>query len=182
MRDIHSVSTVEALHPAIVDKVKAAIETAETALGPRTAIRVPQGGRTIAYQNELYKIGRTVVGANVKPGKPYGDIVTKARGGASYHNYFLAVDCCILYDKDGNGTFESLSWDLLKDFDKDGLADWMEMVNAFEVQGAEWGGRWKTIIDNPHFQWRFGHAQNCSDLYQKWLKKEFIPGTQFVVL
>jgi peptidoglycan LD-endopeptidase CwlK len=47
-------------------------------------IEVVQGLRTFAEQDELYKQGRT------KPGQ----VVTKAKGGQSNHNYGLAVDLC----------------------------------------------------------------------------------------
>ena len=36
--------------------------------------------------------------------------VTNAKGGQSIHNYGLAFDIVILFDKDGNGTFETASW------------------------------------------------------------------------
>ena len=38
--------------------------------------------------------------------------VTNAKGWQSIHNYGLAFDVVILYDKDKNGTFESASWDV----------------------------------------------------------------------
>ena len=49
-------------------------------------LRVTQGLRTIAEQDELYAQGRT------KPGK----IVTNAKGGKSNHNSGLAIDVCIV--------------------------------------------------------------------------------------
>lgn len=48
--------------------------------------------RSMAEQNEIYKIGRTVKGANATARKPMGDTVTNARGGESAHNYGLALD------------------------------------------------------------------------------------------
>jgi peptidoglycan L-alanyl-D-glutamate endopeptidase CwlK len=78
--------------------------------------------------------------------------VTNARGGQSIHNYGLAFDIVLLYDNDGNGTFEEASWSMIRDFDKDSRADWMEVVNYFKSQGWEWGGDWKRFKDAPHFQ------------------------------
>jgi peptidoglycan LD-endopeptidase CwlK len=170
------------LHPAVRSKVIAAIEATEAKLGPRVACRVVQGFRSIPYQDGLYAIGRTIKGAGAKPGKPMGDTVTNAKGGSSFHNYGLAVDSCLLYDKDGNGTFEAVSWDMTADFNRDGEKDWGEMVAAFKAQGAEWGGDWHSFKDNDHFEWRFGHLENCSDLFALWNAKKFITGTEFVIL
>ena len=77
---------------------------------------------------------------------------TNAKGGQSIHNYGLAFDIVLLYDKDGNGTFETASWNKVKDGDKNGVADWMQVVNYFKSRGWEWGGDWKSFKDAPHFQ------------------------------
>lgn len=168
MRDIKSIHTVQLLHPKIRDEVKALIEKAESFFPASIAIRVVQGLRTIDEQNKLYAQGRTAP----------GNIVTKAKGGQSYHNFGLAIDFCLLYDKDGNGTYELVSWDQAKDFDNDGTADWKEVVNVFEKAGYTWGGRWATIVDAPHFEKTFGH--HWSDLLKMYNEKNFIPGTQYV--
>ena len=96
--------------------------------------------RTIAMQDALYAIGRTV------PGK----IVTNARGGSSFHNYGLAID--IAFNRGGK-----LSYDMKADLDKDGKADWTEVVQTFKEFGWEWGGNWK-FTDYPHFQKTFGFS------------------------
>lgn len=82
--------------------------------------------------------------------------VTNADAWQSIHNYGLAFDIVLLYDNDGNGTFEEASWSMIKDFDKDSKADWMEVVNYFKSKGWEWGGDWKSFKDAPHFQMDFG--------------------------
>lgn len=171
MRDQSSVTKVAELHPAIRDGVVKAIEAFE-AKDPYRAIRIAQGLRTIEFQNSLFAQGRT------KPGK----IVTKARGGQSWHNYGLAVDCAILYDKDRNGAFEKLSWDLLADDNRDGDADWKEMVDSFKSEGFEWGGDWLHLKDNDHFEMRFGMPEDCSTAFQKYRNKDFLPGTQYIVI
>ena len=129
-----------------------------------------QGLRTIDYQNELYAQGRT------KPGKK----VTNARGGKSYHNYGLAFDFAILYDNDGNGTFEELSWDIFADHDKDGKSDWREVVDYFKILGYKYGGDWVSIKDFPHLEKSFGYT--TAQLYAKYIMKEFIPGTKYIML
>lgn len=157
MRDPISIQRANKLHPKVVTEVFEAIGEAEAGFPVNIAVRIVQGLRTIEEQDALYAQGRT------KPGK----VVTNARGGSSYHNYGLAVDFAILYDKDNNGTFEELSWDTAKDFDKDGIFDWQEVVRAFEKRGWEWGGKWRTFKDLPHVQKTFGKTvQQLKRLYK----------------
>lgn len=99
-------------------------------------IRLTQGLRTIAEQNDLYAQGRT---------KP-GPIVTNARGGYSYHNFSLAIDFVLL-----KGLY-----DMKYDGDSDGIADWFEVVTIARELGFEWGGDWKSFKDYPHFEMNFG--------------------------
>jgi len=113
----------------------------------KAACRFSYTLRTFAEQDALYAQGRT------KPGA----IVTKAKGGQSYHNYGLAVDIVLLVDKDGNGTFETASWDTKSDFDGDKKSDWQEVVAIFKRYGWEWGGDWR-FVDAPHFQKTFGRS------------------------
>lgn len=168
MRDQISESRVAQLHPKVRDEVKACIERAELMFPPNLAVRVVQGLRTIEEQNELYAQGRT---------KP-GNIVTNARGGSSFHNYGLAIDFAILIDKDGNGKYDELSWDIKKDNDRDGVADWLEVIKVFEAAGWEWGGRWSSIKDYPHVQKTFGHGWR--ELLAMYNNHQFIQGTEYV--
>lgn len=180
MRDKVSIARVALLHPADRQKYTEAIDAAEARFNERVAIRVVQGLRTFPEQDGLYKIGRTVKGEDVSPKRPMGRVVTNSRGGQSYHNYGLAIDFAILYDLDGNGSYESLSWDLLKDFDKDGEADWQEVVDEFESRRFSWGGRWNSIKDDPHFE--FTHGHHWRDLMESYNAGKFIPGTNYVAL
>ena len=148
MRDKVSEARVALLHPAVRAEVKKLIEQAELGFPPSMAIRIVQGLRTIAEQDALYAQGRT------KPGA----IVTKAKGGSSFHNYGLAIDFAILTDTDGNGTYNDLSWDIKRDNDKDGVADWLEVVKIFEAAGWTWGGKWASLKDYPHLQKTFGYT------------------------
>lgn len=167
MRDTVSIARVEKLHPKIREEVKALIDKAEAGFPKNIAIRIVQGLRTFAEQNALY-----CQPWDKKDNDGDGRIdeadekVTNAKAGQSYHNYGLAIDFAILYDKDNNGTYETLSWDMIKDMDRDGVADWMEVVKVFEAApGWAWGGRWKSLKDNPHFEKTFGYKY--SDLLAK---------------
>ena len=74
--------------------------------------------------------------------------VTNADSWQSIHNYGLAFDIVILYDKNGDGTFETASWD-----DNE---YWKTVVKFFKSKGYEWGGDWKSFKDAPHFQKTYG--------------------------
>lgn len=68
------------------------------------------------------------------------------KAGQSIHNYGFAVDICLLIDN------KQVSWDTLKDWDNDKVADWYECVKIFAKNGWNWGGNWKTFKDIPHFE------------------------------
>ncbi|WP_127506612.1 M15 family metallopeptidase [Paenibacillus humicus] len=104
-------------------------------------IVITQGLRTYAEQDALYAQGRT------KPGA----IVTNARGGYSNHNFGVAIDFALLLP-DGN----KCSWDTKRDDDRDGVADWNEVVTEAKRLGFTWGGDWRTFTDLPHFEMTFG--------------------------
>jgi peptidoglycan L-alanyl-D-glutamate endopeptidase CwlK len=170
MRDQISFQRVKLLHPAIRIEVANIISSIEADFPKHIAVRVAQGLRSKAEQDGLYAQGRT------KPGK----IVTNAKFGASFHNYGLAIDFCLLYDNDRNGTYEFASWDIKADKDVDKISDWMEVVSVFKNYGYTWGGDFKSITDNPHLEKSFGYTWR--QLYKKYLNKEFIEGTQYVAL
>ena len=172
MRDTPiTLQRVNLLHPAIRQEVLDTITQIENNSFPATVkIRIVQGLRTIEEQNELFAQGRT---------KP-GSIVTNAKGGSSYHNYGLAFDFVLMYDKDGNGSFEALSWDINYDFDKDGSMDWQEVVKPFKALNYTWGGDFRSIPDSPHLEKTFGN--NWRDLLVKYNNKDFIAGTNYVKL
>lgn len=91
-------------------------------------IRVISGLRSYAEQDELYAQGRT---------KP-GDRITNARSGYSTHNFGIAFDI---------GVFEGSKY--LAESAK------YKAVGVLGMDlGLEWGGNWKTMIDQPHFQLR----------------------------
>lgn len=131
---------IKLLHPKLRDEVFDIYDEICASLNGSAFCRFAYTLRTFAEQDELYALGRT------KAGK----IVTKAKGGLSYHNYGLALDIVLIDGK-------SASWDVKKDFDKDGKSDWAEIVNIFKQHGWEWGGDWG-FRDEPHFQKTFGKS------------------------
>lgn len=173
LRD-HKVSQprVDKLHPKIRAEVQMLLERAEAKFPKTVAIRVVQGLRTIEEQNALYNQPWDKKD-NDGDGKvdERDEKVTTVPGGKSFHNTGLAFDFALLYDVNGDGKYESLSWDTLKDFDRDGEADWMEVVKVFEaVPGWKWGGRWTSFKDNPHFEKTFGYT--TTKLLEKYKNKQ----------
>ena len=155
---------IDLLHPAIREEVKNLIEQAEGVVDETLAIRVVQGLRTIEEQDALYAQGRTIPGS----------IVTKAKGGSSYHNYGLAIDICWLY-KDDNGDYK---YDDVKSWKQGG--NFRKVIEIFKAAGYTWGGDFKSIPDGPHFEKTFGH--NWRDLLDKYNNNDFITGTKYVNL
>jgi peptidoglycan L-alanyl-D-glutamate endopeptidase CwlK len=170
MRDTISINRAYALHPKLRKEVIDTIDQIESTFPPTMAIRIVQGLRTFAEQDAIYAQGRT----------KQGPVVTNARGGMSFHNYGVAIDFVILYDKDGNGSFEALSWDINYDFDKDGVADWQQVVKAFKAKGWDWGGDWHSLKDNPHLQKTFGLT--ISQMLAKYNAQQFVESTSYIVL
>lgn len=91
-------------------------------------IKIISGLRTYEEQDALYAQGRTTP----------GNIVTNARGRHSNHNFGIAFDV---------GVFEGNKY--LPESTK------YKVVGALGMDlGLEWGGNWKSIVDQPHFQLR----------------------------
>lgn len=93
-------------------------------------MRITEGYRSVARQNELYSQGR-----------PKGTIVTNAKGGESLHNYGVALD--YVFRKEGYDVHD-LVWKL---FGKVG-----------EKHGFEWGGNWASFQDKPHLEMKLGYS------------------------
>lgn len=90
------------------------------------------GLRTFKQQDALWAQGRTL------PGK----IVTKAKGGESFHNFGLAVDMV----EDGDVTRAGIQWSWSNN------ADYLKVGSVTKDCGLEWGGFWKAFKDYPHVQ------------------------------
>ena len=135
---------IETAHPLIREELKEAYLIANNKmLGKGVRLRLSWVYRTANEQNKLF---------NKRPK------VTNAKAWQSYHNYGLAFDIVLLYDNDGNGTFEEASWNTKRDGDKDNVADWLEVTQIFEKYGfvngfIRNGKKW----DLPHFQKDFGY-------------------------
>lgn len=138
---------INLLHPKLRDEALDIYKEICEVLKGKAMCRFAFTLRTFAEQDALYAQGRT------KPGA----VVTKAKAGQSYHNYGLAIDIVLVVDTNGDGNYETASWDTKTDFDKDGKSDWSEVVTIFKQHGWEWGGDWK-FLDLPHFQKTFGKS------------------------
>lgn len=156
-----TLARIELLHPRLRGEAAKIYAEICQALTGRAMCRFTYTLRTFQEQQALYDLGRTcknVSGATAK--KPMGSIVTNARPGQSFHNYGLAVDIALILDG------REASWDTVKDFDGDRVADWMECVKVFKKYGWQWGGDWTTLKDYPHFQKTFGFTwQQLQKLY-----------------
>ncbi|EFK57367.1 M15 family metallopeptidase [Sphingobacterium spiritivorum] len=130
-----TLARIELMHPKIREEVREIYLQINTALPKGVRLRLSQTLRTFKEQDELF---------NKRPK------VTNAKGGQSIHNYGLAFDIVILYDKDSNGSFETASWALDINF--------MKVVNFFKSKGWTWGGDWKSFKDYPHFEKTFGNT------------------------
>lgn len=140
---------IQQLHPTVRAEMLKIVAECDLALTGKAKVRITQGLRTFKEQDDLYAIGRT------KPGKK----VTHAKGGQSVHNYGFAVDICLIIDG------KTASWDTVKDWDNDQIADWYECVKIFAKFGWDWGGNWKKFKDLPHFDKRgFNNWKKLSKL------------------
>lgn len=121
----------------------------------RSKCRVACALRDPKTQNQLFQQGREV------PGK----IVTYADSWQSFHQYGLASDLVLLVDRDGNGTYESVSYDLGEDINGDHEADWLQMLKVFKAHGFELGREWSgKFKESPHVQMSMGY--NWKTLYE----------------
>ena len=146
MTDQKTLDLIKQAHPKARQAMLDAYTEMSKALTGKVTVRFAYVRRTFAEQATLYAQGRTA------PGK----IVTNAPAGLSIHNYGLAFDIVLLIDTDGNGTYETASWDTATDFDKDGISDWIECVKIAKKHGFSWGGDWTSFKDLPHFEMTFG--------------------------
>src|SRR5690606_41845964 len=117
-----SYNRIDTLHPIWREDVKKAYTEANNELGKRCRLRISYAIRTWLEQGALYAQGRESM-ANINAKRKLAGmppltssaeakrIVTSAKPGDSFHQYGLAFDIVILYDTDGNGTFEKPSWD-----------------------------------------------------------------------
>lgn len=104
--------------------------------------KITSARRTFAEQTALYAKGRTAKGPKV----------TNARAGFSWHNFGTAYDLTLFSGKNP-------VWDSPK---------YSRAGEIGEELGLEWGGRWKKLVDRPHFQRRM--ALTLAEARPKWPK------------
>jgi LAS superfamily LD-carboxypeptidase LdcB len=125
------------VHPRLAAGVTAMIEALAS---QGLTVEVVQGLRTYAEQDALFAQGRT------KPGQ----VVTKAKGGQSNHNFGLAVDLCPFVN---------------------GKPQWNDNAGFIRIgaeaakHGLQWGGDWKKFIDKPHVQVGELTVARCAALF-----------------
>jgi peptidoglycan L-alanyl-D-glutamate endopeptidase CwlK len=128
--DYATLDRIAKLHPMVREQMTTIINECNKVLNGRSQVRISQGLRTFAEQDALYRQ------------RPK---VTNAKGGQSIHNYGFAIDIVLIIDG------KVASWDVKKDWDADGIADWDECVKIFAKHGWSWGGNWLSFKDMPHF-------------------------------
>lgn len=128
--------SIAKLHPQVRDKIRKFINDVYTK--HQVQLVIVQDYRTYAQQDALYAKGRTASGS----------VVTNARGGQSNHNFALAVDVFPLWE-DGKLHMDVKS-------DQKNIKILKKIAPIGKGIGLEWGGDWKSIIDNPHFQLKTG--------------------------
>ena len=134
MVDARSEKAIATLLPQVQPMARALVQKAAVS---GIAIRILSGLRSYEEQDALYAQGRSAPGS----------IVTNARGGYSNHNFGIAFDV---------GVFEGNRY--LGDSPK------YKAVGVLGMDlGLEWGGSWKTIVDQPHFQLRPAWAMDLSE-------------------
>ena len=128
--------SIAKLHPQVRDKIRKFINDVYTK--HQVQLVIVQDYRTYVQQDALYAKGRTASGS----------VVTNARGGQSNHNFALAVDVFPLWE-DGKLHMDVKS-------DQKNIKILKKIAPIGKGIGLEWGGDWKSIIDNPHFQLKTG--------------------------
>jgi len=147
--DTRTAKYIETLHPNARDWAKAfLLAVSDSDILPLGhTVRIVSGNRTWAEQDALYAQGRT------KPGRT----VTNARGGQSNHNFGLAFDVGVFKGEKYLG--ESPIYE--------------KLGPVGEGIGLEWGGRWKSRVDRPHYQVKTGLS--VSSLRALMLRGEPLP-------
>jgi peptidoglycan LD-endopeptidase CwlK len=121
--DGRSETNIQTLLPAAQTKAR---EFMKAVADAGITIKIISGTRTFAEQDALYRQGRDLPGSKV----------TNARGGQSNHNFGVAWDI---------GVFENGQY-------RDESPSYKNVGGIGKGMGLEWGGDWKSMTDEPHFQ------------------------------
>jgi peptidoglycan L-alanyl-D-glutamate endopeptidase CwlK len=167
--DTRSLNNLNTLHPDArvrQDAIDAWTEC-QALMPDTTKIVVVQGLRTFEESTALFKLGRIVINPDGRSkSKPYGNTVTKATAGQSYHNYGLAFDFAMITNGKDDYSVGPL---------------WMKVVAVMKKHGWSWGGNFpEGQHDNPHLEKHFG--LNWRELLAMYNAKKFIPGTTYINL
>ncbi|HLB30368.1 MAG TPA: M15 family metallopeptidase [Gammaproteobacteria bacterium] len=141
-RPSEAIAEVDSRSEKVIAKLLSEVQPIARALVQKASvagitIKIISGLRTCEEQDALYAQGRKTSGA----------IVTNARGGHSNHNFGIAFDI---------GVFEGNKY--LPESPK------YKAVGVLGMDlGLEWGGNWKTIVDQPHFQLRPAWATDLTE-------------------
>jgi peptidoglycan L-alanyl-D-glutamate endopeptidase CwlK len=163
-----TVNRIKLLHPEVRPEALEAYKYINNGLfGKNVRLRFTHTLRSFDEQNLLFAQGRTLL--HDLNGKRLAKI-TNAKAGQSIHNYGLAFDIAVLVDKDGNGSFEKISWSLTEDNDANRCPEWLQAIEHFKAMGWAWGGDWKSFPDYPHFEKTFGHS--WLSLQQKYTSRD----------
>jgi len=131
------------VHPDLAQRVRRTlVRTREEGM----SMQVNQVYRPVAGQDRLYAQGRTAP----------GEIVTRARGGHSWHNYGLAADV-VFSTPEGEPDWPD-------------AANWTRYGQIAADHGLTWGGTWSTP-DRPHVEYHpglgAGDAGGLIDTYRR---------------
>ena len=162
MKDKVTIDRVNQLHPKVREDFGNFISEAEQGLG--ITLRMTQGLRTFQQQQILYdqpRDGKDNDGDG-KIDEP-DEKVTAAKPGSSFHQYGLAGDLVEIKNGQANWSF-----------------DYSKLVPYAEKYGIFWGGFFRSFRDLPHFEKSLGYTWR--QLLEKYNKKDFIPGTQYLNL
>ena len=144
-----SMQRINTLTPKLISSATKVFERCHK---DKIPVYIVWGSRSVAEQDFMFRFGRNI---------PV-NILTASRGGYSAHNYGMALDFCLLFDK------ELMSWEDVypRDYWRN---KWLRVVRYFEEEGWEAGWRW------PSFE--PGHVQNLMgntiyELYEQNLNRD----------
>jgi len=143
--DSISIKRINTLHPQLVDSAMRVFNKARSKGIP---LYIMWGTRSMGDQQVMYRYGRDL------PGK----IITNNRPGYSAHNYGLALDFCLYWNKvlfTWEDVYERWYW----------RQRWLKVVFMFEEEGWDTGWRW-TNFEPYHVQNLMGNTM--LDLVRKY--------------
>lgn len=140
--DERTEKNIATLHPKAQEAARRFMEAVLPEMAKKgVVVKIISGTRTYAEQQKLYNQPFDGIDNNGN-GRidEAGERVTKAKAGYSNHNFGVAWDI---------GLFQG--------------AKYLEESPLYKIcgqigceQGLEWGGDWKSIVDEPHFEVKTG--------------------------